>query len=170
LLLPQTQLPTPFQPLFELQMEISSFRSSWSNCGIIANYVADMISDHCPDPVRHSNFFSAALNELLEEAARSDQGHGMLVCQVALGEKCHRLELAFPCPNKLRAEYEAAVVDLGVDSASDYIAILQDLGPQKSKATLLGLAVNFDAQIALRDAGGDGVFFVVDLPIAGDLR
>ena len=170
MLLSQIQSPTPFQPLFEMQMEISSFRSSWANCGVIANYVADMISDHCPDPIRHSNFFSAALNELLEEAARSHQAHGLLVCHVARGEKGHRLELAFPCLTTVRAEYEAAVAGLGVNNALEYIATLQDQDAQKSKATLLGLAVNFEAQIALRDAGSDVVSFVVDLPIAGDLH
>lgn len=55
---------TAFEPLLQFDMEMEDFLSDWHHCDHVSSYLARMISHNRTDPVRHSNFFSSALNEL----------------------------------------------------------------------------------------------------------
>ncbi|PLU80904.1 ubiquinone biosynthesis methyltransferase UbiE, partial [Sinorhizobium medicae] len=55
-----------YEPLLQFEMEMGAFLSDWNHCDQLSSFMARMISHNRTDPVRHSNFFSSALNELLE--------------------------------------------------------------------------------------------------------
>jgi hypothetical protein len=153
--------------LMQLKVEISTFRTSWDNCGLMADYLADIVSEGSSDPVRSSHFISGALNEMLEEVFRSAPAYGHLACEVASSPASHSLALTFPNHGEIAAAYKkvSAIIAEG-RSLHEYLADLQrdNAGP---KFVLLGLAINYKAAISVTDCVNDTVRVVLDLPIEG---
>jgi len=56
-----------FEPMIQIDMEMNAFVSTWRHCDYVSTYMARMIGQNRPDSVRHSNLFSSAFNELLED-------------------------------------------------------------------------------------------------------
>ncbi|OWW05443.1 ubiquinone biosynthesis methyltransferase UbiE [Rhizobium sp. R72] len=148
-------------------MEMATFTADWLHCDQLSNYVARMVSHDRRDPLRHSNLLSSALNELLEMSFRSDAQEGALICAFYRHEQIERIELSFPCPSQQHRFYSELVEALKYGAnLANYVEVIADETVPLEKAILLGLAVNYDADIELRASKADALTFVVDLPLA----
>ncbi|WP_018238371.1 hypothetical protein [Ensifer sp. BR816] len=159
---------TKFEPLLQFEMEMGTFLSDWHHCDQLSTYVARMISHNRTDPVRHSNFFSSALNELLEVSFRGGSPEGRIGCAVYRQGPNERVKLSFPCPPGHRQFFQEAVARTHRNDAyARYLdAISTDLAPSR-EVILLDLAINFDASIRLEEDKPRSVTIVVDLPLEG---
>ncbi|MEK1930934.1 MAG: ubiquinone biosynthesis methyltransferase UbiE [Pararhizobium sp.] len=157
-----------FEPLLQLEMEMETFLSDWRHCDQLSTFVARMISHNRTDPVRHSNFFSSALNELLELSFRGGSPEGQIGCVIYRQGPTERVRLSFPCPPGHRQFYREAVSKTHREDAyARYLdSISTDLAPSKD-VVLLDLAVNFDAQVHLDESAPPSLTLVVDLPLEG---
>ncbi|OHV72816.1 ubiquinone biosynthesis methyltransferase UbiE [Ensifer sp. LCM 4579] len=157
-----------FEPLIELEMEMGTFLSDWDHCDHLSSFMARMISHNRTDPVRHSNFFSSALNELLEVTFRGGLPEGRIGCTVYRQGPKERVKLTFPCPPSQRQFYREAVSKTREQDAYDrYLdAISNDLAPSR-EVILLDLAINFEAEISLEEKTSPSITLVVDLPLEG---
>ncbi len=155
-----------FDQLLSLRMDMANFTADWLHCDQLSNYVARMVSHDRPDPLRHSNLLSSVLNELLEMSFRSETDDGELVCAFCRCREIERVELTFPCPPRQRQFYKDVVLGLKTRQvlASYLGAIANDSAPG-DEAILLGLVVNYDAEVQLRDFGAGTLTFIVDLPL-----
>lgn len=157
---------TAFEQLLNLEMEMATFTADWLHCDQLSNYVARMVSHDRRDPLRHSNLLSSALNELLEMSFRSDAQEGELICVFYRHEQTERIELSFPCPSQQQRYYSELVQGLRHGGKlADYVEVIADETAPLEQAILLGLAVNYDADIELRASTADALTFVVDLPL-----
>ena len=68
------------------------------HCDHLSTYLARMISHNRADPVRHSNFFSSALNELLEVSFRGGTASGQIGLSIYRHGPVERVQITFPCP------------------------------------------------------------------------
>jgi len=162
----EVQVDAAFEPLLELEMEVATLAADWSHCDQCAAYVARMVSHDRHDPIRHANLLSAALNELFEMSFHTRENDGALTCRFYRSGPIERIELTFPCSAVQRNAYEAIVERIGSGQAlANYLDVITDDSARAEHAILLGLAVNYDARIALpgRDAGT--MTFVVDLAL-----
>ncbi|SEH86098.1 hypothetical protein SAMN05216228_101098 [Rhizobium tibeticum] len=157
---------TAFEQLLKLEIEMATFTANWLHCDQLSNYIARMVSHDRRDPLRHSNLLSSALNELLEMSFRSDAQAGELVCDLYRHEQTERIELSFPCPSQQRRFYSELVHSLkDSEKLANYVEVIADETAPIEQAVLLGLAVNYDADIELRASAADALTFVVDLPL-----
>ncbi|CDM62762.1 hypothetical protein LPU83_pLPU83d_1392 (plasmid) [Rhizobium favelukesii] len=157
---------TAFEQLLKLEIEMATFTADWLHCDQLSNYIARMVSHDRRDPLRHSNLLSSALNELLEMSFRSDAQEGELVCDLYRHEQTERIELSFPCPSQQRRFYFELVDGLNDgEKLANYVRVIADETAPIAQAVLLGLAVNYDADIELRASAADALTFVVDLPL-----
>lgn len=157
-----------FEPLLQFEMEMGTFLSDWHHCDQLSNFMARMISHNRTDPVRHSNFFSSALNELLEVSFRGGSPEGRIGCSVFRQGPKERVELSFPCsPTQRRFFREAVARTHKGDAYARYLdAISTDLAPNR-EIVLLDLAINFDAEIRLEEDDPPSISIIVDLPLEG---
>lgn len=157
-----------FEPLLQFEMEMGAFLSDWQHCDQVSSFMARMISHNRTDPVRHSNFFSSALNELLEVSFRGGSPDGQIGCAVYRQGAKERVKLTFPCPPGQRQFYREAVSKTRRGNAyARYLdAISTDLAPSRD-VVLLELAINFDADIRLEESDPPSITLVVDLPLEG---
>ncbi|MCA1368610.1 ubiquinone biosynthesis methyltransferase UbiE [Bradyrhizobium sp. BRP14] len=157
-----------FEPLLQFEMEMGTFLSDWHHCDQLSNFMARMISHNRTDPVRHSNFFSSALNELLEVSFRGGSPEGRIGCSVFRQGPKERVKLSFPCsPNQRRFFREAVARTYKGDAYARYLdAISTDLAPSR-EIILLDLAINFDAEIRLEEDDPPSITIIVDLPLEG---
>jgi hypothetical protein len=157
-----------FEPLIQLEMEMGTFLSDWQHCDQLSSFMARMISHNRTDPIRHSNFFSSALNELLEVSFRGGASEGRIGCTVYRQGSTERVKLTFPCPPSQRQFYREAVSKTRKgDAYARYLdAISTDLAPSR-EVVLLDLAINFDAEISLEEKAAPSITLVVDLPLEG---
>ncbi|MCA1408535.1 ubiquinone biosynthesis methyltransferase UbiE [Ensifer sp. IC3342] len=164
----QQRAETPFEPLLQFEMEMGAFLSDWHHCDHLSTFMARMISHNRTDPVRHSNFFSSALNELLEVSFRGGSSDGSIGCAIYRHEATERVKLTFPCPPGQRQFYQEAVSKTRRGNAyARYLdAISTDFAPSR-EAVLLDLAINFDAEIHLEENDPPTITLVVDLPLEG---
>lgn len=162
------QAKANFEPLIELEMEMGTFLSDWHHCDHLSSFMGRMISHNRTDPVRHSNFFSSALNELLEVTFRGGTPEGRIGCTVYRQGPKERVKLTFPCPPSQRQFYREAVSKTRKQDAYDrYLdAISNDLSPSR-EVILLDLAINFEAEISLEEKASPSITLVVDLPLEG---
>ncbi|ASY66646.1 hypothetical protein SJ05684_b56640 (plasmid) [Sinorhizobium sojae CCBAU 05684] len=162
------QTKASFEPLIELEMEMGTFLSDWHHCDHLSSFMGRMISHNRTDPVRHSNFFSSALNELLEVTFRGGTPEGRIGCTVYRRGPKERVKLTFPCPPSQRQFYREAVSKTRKQDAYDrYLdAISNDLAPSR-EVILLDLAINFEAEINLEEKASPSITLVVDLPLEG---
>lgn len=162
------QAKANFEPLIELEMEMVTFLSDWHHCDHLSSFMGRMISHNRTDPVRHSNFFSSALNELLEVTFRGGTPEGRIGCTVYRQGPKERVKLTFPCPPSQRQFYREAVSKTRKQDAYDrYLdAISNDLSPSR-EVILLDLAINFEAEISLEEKASPSITLVVDLPLEG---
>ncbi|WP_046117439.1 hypothetical protein [Ensifer aridi] len=164
----QERAEAPFEPLLQFEMEMGTFLSDWQHCDQLSTFMARMISHNRADPVRHSNFFSSALNELLEVSFRGASADGQIGCAVFRQGSTERVRLTFPCPPGQRQFYREAVSKTRRGNAyARYLdAISTDFAPSR-EAVLLDLAINFDAEIHLDESDPPSITLVVDLPLEG---
>lgn len=157
---------TVFEPVIQFDMDIKAFLSAWFHCDHMATYLARMISHNRSDSVRHSNLFSAVLNELLELAFRTRHPGGDLACKVSRQGGTDRIELTFPCTQDERQFYENAVLLAAQFEAQErYLnSVSGDVAPSREVA-LQELAVNYNATIQLRKVGADVITLLVDLSL-----
>jgi hypothetical protein len=160
----------PFEPLLQIEMEMGTFLSDWHHCDQLSTYIARTISHNRTDPVRHSNFFSSALNELLEVSFRGGSPDGQIGCAVYRHGPTERVKLTFPCPSRQRQFFSEAVSRTRrKDVLARYLdSISTDLAPSLD-VVFLDLAVNFEAQIRLENSAPQSITLVVDLPLEGIL-
>jgi hypothetical protein len=157
-----------FEAMIEVGMEIQTFLTTWRHCDYVSTYLARMISHNRSDSVRHSNLFSAALNELLEVAFRTRLPGGELACKVLRSGPMERIELVIPCPLEERQFYMEAVRQIKVSEGTERYrnSVSGDLAPSR-EIVLLELALDYNATLRLEDAGTDAIKLVVDLPLEG---
>lgn len=157
-----------FEPLLQLEMEMGTFISEWQYCDHLSSYLARIISHNRTDPVRHSNFFSSALNELLEVSFRSGAASGHIVLAIFRHGPIEQIKISFPCPAEQIPFYREAVskVDRGDAHARYLDSISTDMAPSR-ESILLDLAINFDASIRLEEGPSPTVTLIVDLPLEG---
>ncbi len=157
-----------FEPLLQLEMEMGTFISEWQHCDHLSSYLARIISHNRTDPVRHSNFFSSALNELLEVSFRSGASSGQVVLAIFRHGPVEQIKITFPCAAEQIPFYREAVskVDRS-DARARYLdSISTDMAPSRD-SILLDLAINFDASIRFEEGPSPAVTLVVDLPLEG---
>ena len=162
----ETKAEEAFEPLLELEMEMASFAADWLYCDQCSAYVASMVSHDRNDPIRHANLLSAALNELFEMSFHAKERNGVLTCRFCRNGATERIELTFPCSAERRGFYEAIVARIKSGQAlASYLDVITSDDALSEHAILLGLAVNYDADIELfaRDTGM--LTFVVDLAL-----
>ena len=139
-----------FVPLLQIEMEMGTFLSDWHHCDQLSTFIARTISHNRTDSIRHSNFFSSALNELLEVSFRGGSPDGQIGCAVYRHGNTERVRLTFPCPSGQKQFFSEAVSKTRREDALerylDYIS--SDLAPSQD-AVFLDLSINFDAQIHL---------------------
>ncbi|AYG69698.1 MULTISPECIES: ubiquinone biosynthesis methyltransferase UbiE [unclassified Rhizobium] len=155
-----------FEPLLELEMEMATLVADWSHCDQSATYVARMVSHDRHDPIRHANLLSAALNELFEMSFHTRESDGALTCRFYRNGSTERIELTFPCSAEQRNSYETIVERIGNGQAlANYLDVITDDAARAEHAILLGLAVNYDANIELSGQDTGMMTFVVDLAL-----
>lgn len=160
-----------FKPLLRFEMDMATFLSDWQHCDQLSTFMARMISHNRTDPIRHSNFFSFALNELLEVSFRGGSPQGLIDCTVYRREATERVRLSFACPAGQREFYREAVSRTHQkDAITRYLsAISMDQTPNR-EVILLDLAINFDARLHLEEPAPASITLVVDLPLEGSIR
>ncbi|NTJ63409.1 ubiquinone biosynthesis methyltransferase UbiE [Agrobacterium rhizogenes] len=162
----EVQVDAAFKPLLELQMEMATLVADWSHCDQCAAYVARMVSHDRHDPIRHANLLSAALNELFEMSFHTRESDGALTCRFYRNGPTERIELTFPCSAEQCNSYEAIVKRIGNGQAlTNYLDVITDDAARAEHAILLGLAVNYDANIELSGQDRGMMTFVVDLAL-----
>ncbi|NLS16671.1 ubiquinone biosynthesis methyltransferase UbiE [Rhizobium sp. P40RR-XXII] len=162
----EVQVDAAFKPLLELEMEMATLVADWSHCDQCAAYVARMVSHDRHDPIRHANLLSAALNELFEMSFHTRESDGGLTCRFYRNGSTERIELTFPCSAEQRKSYETIVERIGDGQAlANYLDVITDDAARAEHAILLGLAVNYDANIELSGLGTGMMTFVVDLAL-----
>lgn len=162
----EVQVAAAFEPLLELEMEMATLVADWSHCDQCAAYVAHMVSHDRHDPIRHANLLSAALNELFEMSFHTRENDGALTCRFYRNGSTERIELTFPCSAEQCNSYEAIVERIGSGQAlASYLDVITDDAAHAEHAILLGLAVNYDANIALSGQDTGLMTFVVDLAL-----
>lgn len=162
----RVQVDAAFEPLLELEMEMATLVADWSNCDQCAAYVARMVSHDRHDPIRHANLLSAALNELFEMSFHTRESTGTLTFRVYRNGSIERIELAFPCSAEQRNLYETIVQRIRSGQAlANYLDVITDDTARAEQAILLGLAVNYDANIELSIRDKGATTFVVDLAL-----
>lgn len=162
----QMQVDTAFEPLLELEMEMATLVADWAHCDQCAAYVARMVSHDRHDPIRHANLLSAALNELFEMSFHTRESGGALTFRVYRNASIERIELTFPCSAEQRNSYEAIVKRIRNGQAlANYLDVITDDAARAEHAILLGLAVNYDANIELSVQDKGTTTFVVDLAL-----
>lgn len=159
---------TAFEPLLQIEMEMGTFLSDWHHCDQLSTFIARTISHNRTDSVRHSNFFSSALNELLEVSFRGGSPDGQIGCAVYRHDKTERVRLTFPCLSRQKQFFSEAVLKTRrADALERYLdCISSDLASSRD-AVFLDLAINFDAQIRLENSTPLSITLVVDLPLEG---
>ena len=157
-----------FEPLLQIEMEMGTFLSNWHHCDQLSTFIARTISHNRTDPVRHSNFLSSALNELLEVSFRGGSPDGQIGCAVYRHGRTERVKLTFPCLSRQRQCFSEAVSNTRrEDALTRYLdSISTGLTPSRDVA-FLDLAINFDAQIRLENSAPPSITLVVDLPLEG---
>lgn len=162
----EVQVDAAFEPLLELEMEMATLVADWSRCDQCAAYVARMVSHDRHDPIRHANLLSSALNELFEMSFHTRESGGTLTCRFYRNGLIERIELTFPCSAEQRDSYQAIVERIGNGQAlANYLDVITDDAARAEHAILLGLAVNYDADIGLSDQDTGVMTFVVDLAL-----
>ena len=162
----EVQVDAAFEPLLELELEMATLVADWSHCDQCAAYVARMVSHDRLDPIRHANLLSAALNELFEMSFHTRESDGALTCRFYRNGLTERIELTFPCSAEQRDSYEAIVARIGNGQAlANYLDAITDDAARAEHAILLGLAVNYDADIELSGQNTGVMTFVVDLAL-----
>lgn len=159
-----------FAPLLQFEMDMRTFLSDWQHCDQLSTFIARMISHNRTDPIRHANFFSFALNELLEVSFRGGSPDGRIDCIVYRRDLMERVKLSFTCPSGQQEFYREAVSRTHQDDAfSRYLgAISTDQTPNR-EVILLDLAINFDAEVHLEERAPASITLVVDLPLEGTI-
>lgn len=158
------QTDSVFEPLLELEMEMASFAADWLYCDQCSTYVARMVSHDRNDPIRHANLLSAALNELFEMSFHSRDCNGALTCRFYRSGESERIELTFPCSAEKRRFYDTIVERISNGQAlANYLDVITNDDARAEHAILLGLAVNYDANIGLHEQDTGLLTFVVDL-------
>ncbi|MBB3659115.1 hypothetical protein FHX15_004379 [Rhizobium sp. BK650] len=160
-----------FQPLLQFEMEMAAFLSDWQHCDQLSTFMARMISHNRTDPVRHSNFFSFALNELLEVSFRDGSPQGSIDCTVYRRDATERVKLSFTCPAGQQESYREAVSRTHEKDATKRYHSAISMGQTPNRETiLLDLAINFDARLHLEEPAPASITLVVDLPVEGSIR
>lgn len=154
------------EPLLELKMEMAIFVADWLHCDQCAAYVARMVSHDRPDPIRHANLLSAALNELFEMSFHARECNGALTCRFYRRGPTERIELIFPCSADQRVFYETILHHIKSGRAlADYLDVITNDDVRAEHAILLGLALNYDADITLDEQEAGMLTLVVDLAL-----
>ncbi len=155
------------EPLLELEMEMAIFVADWLHCDQCATYVASMVSHDRPDPIRHANLLSAALNELFEMSFHTRECNGALTCRFYRNGATERIELTFPCSAEQRSEYRTILEHMqgGGHALAAYLDLITNDAARAEHAILLGLALNYDAGITLHEHDADMLTLVVDLAL-----
>ena len=162
----ERQVDAAFKPLLELEMEMATLVADWAHCDQCAAYVARMVSHDRHDSIRHANLLSAALNELFEMSFHTRESDGVLRCRFYRNGTIERIELTFPCSAEQRNSYETIVERIGNGLAlANYLDVITDDAARAEHAILLGLAVNYDADIELSAQDTGMMTFVVDLAL-----
>ncbi|RAX40890.1 ubiquinone biosynthesis methyltransferase UbiE [Rhizobium tropici] len=162
----ERQVDAAFKPLLELEMEMATLVADWSHCDQCAAYLAHMVSHDRHDSIRHANLLSAALNELFEMSFHTRESDGVLRCRFYRNGTIERIELTFPCSAEQRNSYETIVERIGNGLAlANYLDVITDDAARAEHAILLGLAVNYDADIELSAQDTGMMTFVVDLAL-----
>jgi len=162
----ERQVDAAFKPLLELEMEMATLVADWSHCDQCAAYLARMVSHDRHDSIRHANLLSAALNELFEMSFHTRESDGVLRCRFYRNGTIERIELTFPCSAEQRNSYETIVERIGNGLAlANYLDVITDDAARAEHAILLGLAVNYDADIELSAQDTGMMTFVVDLAL-----
>ncbi|MBP1861746.1 ubiquinone biosynthesis methyltransferase UbiE [Rhizobium herbae] len=157
-----------FEPLLQLEMEMTTFLSDWHHCDQLSTFIGRIVSHNRTDPVRHSNVFSSVLNELLEVSFRGGSPDGQIDCAVYRHGAVERVRLTFPCPPHQRQFVgEAVSKTRRADALARHLdSISTDLASNRD-AVFLDLAINFDARIRLENSAPPSITLVVDLPLQG---
>lgn len=168
---PDKSAEAAFKPLLRFEMDMATFLSDWQHCDQLSTFMARMISHNRTDPIRHSNFFSFALNELLEVSFRGGASEGLIDCTIYRQDATERVKLSFTCPAGQQDFYREAVSKTHQeDAGARYLsAISMDQTPS-GEVILLDLAINFDARLHLEKQGAESITLVVDLPLEGAIR
>ena len=162
----ETKADVAFELLLEIQLQMEDFATSWSHCDLCSTYVASMVSHDRHDPIRHANLLSAALNELFEMSFHAQYGTGTLNCRFCRSASSERVDLTFACSSEQRDIYEAIVGNLGNgENLPNYLHALTDDAARVEDAILLGLVVNYEADIELWEREPGTLTFVVDLAL-----
>ncbi|ENN85517.1 hypothetical protein RHSP_07319 [Rhizobium freirei PRF 81] len=155
-----------FEPLLEMEMEMATLVADWLRCDQCAAYVARMVSHDRHDPIRHANLLSAALNELFELSFHTRESTGALTCRFHRNGSTERIELTLPCSAEQRRFYQAIVERIASGQAlANYLDVITNDAARAEHAILLGLAVNYDADIKLSEQDAGMLTFVVDLAL-----
>jgi hypothetical protein len=161
-----TPKDTAFEPLLNLEMNMAAFTKDWLHCDQCSNYVARMVSHDRRDPIRHANLLSAALNELLEMSFHSNEQQGEFIYRFYRHREMERMELTFPCSPQKRQFYHEIVQELKSEQAlASYLEVVANNAAPNDQAILFGLAVNYDAEIKVKDLDTGALTFIVDLPL-----
>lgn len=162
----ETLTNAAFEPMLDLEMEMATFTVDWLNCDQCSTYVARMVSHDRHDPIRHANVLSSALNELFEMSFHAQERDGAFVCRFYRCREAERIELTFPCSPEKRRFYDTIVAGLKSGQVlPNYLEVISNDTAPPEHAILLGLAVNYDADIRLSDEDIGMLTFVVDLEL-----
>lgn len=162
----ETKADAVFEPLLELEMEMASFAADWLYCDQCSTYVARMVSHDRNDPIRHANLLSAALNELFEMSFHAREYNGALTFRFCRSGGTERIELTFPCSAEKRGFYDTIAERInGGQALANYLDVITNDDARAEHAILLGLAVNYDANIRLYERDSGLLTFEVDLTL-----
>lgn len=162
----ETPTDIGFEPLLDLEMNMAAFTADWLHCDQCSNYVARMVSHDRRDPIRHANLLSSALNELFEMSFHSHERDGEFVYRFYRYRDMERIELTFPCSPQKSGFYHEIVQELKSEQAlASYLNVIGNDAVPTDQAILFGLAINYDADIKVKDPGTGAMTFIVDLPL-----
>lgn len=141
-----------FKTLLRLSLGLDALAADWQHCDRIATYVARMVGHNRIDSLAYANLFSSAFNELLETVFRRHTPSGELTCTVSRSGLIDRIELSLAADSGVREFYRTAIDRLAdPDRAERYVAALLSDGTLAPDIGLLELAVDYGAQLSLRE-------------------
>jgi hypothetical protein len=156
----------PFEPLFQISMDIDVFTSNWAYCDRLSSYAARMVSHNRIDSLLYSNLFSSALNELLETVFRTHGSGGSFVCSISRLANKDRIELTIPCEAREAQFYVDAMERLSrSDAAEQYRAALFVEGEVDPDIGLFELVVDYAASISVETTDGNTIRLTADLAL-----
>ena len=142
--------PSPFVLEFTLQAE--DFKSEWTRCNLLANYIAEYTAYQFTQRERAENLISTIANEMLEAAVTLTQDDSAVSINIKQGEHGLEVHACYKIHSELVTPYQDFINMLEKTSQKIYFDLLTQKSLPEQHFNQLGLVMlthDFGAQITI---------------------